>query len=54
MRQQKAKAPFITIMIAALNEEKNITKVIKECLKLKQYKKEILLACLEVIIIKYN
>jgi len=42
MNKQQNKQPFITIMIAALNEEKNITKVIKECLKLKQYKKEIL------------
>lgn len=36
------KMPFVTVMIAALNEEKNITKVIRECLKLKKMKLEIL------------
>jgi glycosyltransferase involved in cell wall biosynthesis len=42
MKNQKASYPFVTIMIAALNEEKNITKVIKECLKLNKLKTEIL------------
>jgi len=42
MNKTIKKIPYVTVMIAALNEEKNITKVIKECLKLKQYKLEIL------------
>lgn len=36
------KAPFLTIMIAALNEEKNIEKVVRECLSLKNIKSEVL------------
>ncbi len=34
--------PFISVMIAALNEEKNIEKTIRETLKIKKYKLEIL------------
>lgn len=42
MKEQSREKPFVTIMIAALNEEKNISKVITECLKLKNLKTEIL------------
>lgn len=42
MKTKNNKLPFVTIMIAALNEEKNIAKVVKECLSLKNLKTEIL------------
>lgn len=42
MKKQASKLHFVTIMIAALNEEKNITKVVNECLKLKEIRSEIL------------
>ena len=44
MKKQQSKLPFVTIMIAALNEEKNIAKVVKECISLKDLKTEILVA----------
>src|SRR6266404_5966584 len=44
MKKQYKKHPFVTIMIAALNEEKNIAKVVKECLNLTNLKTEILVA----------
>lgn len=34
--------PFVSVMIAALNEEKNIERTIRETLKIKKYKLEIL------------
>lgn len=43
MKPNKTK-PKVSILIPALNEEKNIQKIIKECLKLKQYKLQILVA----------
>jgi glycosyltransferase involved in cell wall biosynthesis len=42
MKKQASKLPFITVMIAALNEEKNIGKVLKECFSLKNFKLEVL------------
>lgn len=42
MKKQVNKPPFVTIMIAALNEEKNIKKVLDECFKLKNIKSEVL------------
>ncbi len=41
IKKQTSKSPFVTILIAALNEEKNITKVVKECISLKNLKTEI-------------
>jgi len=42
MKKQTTKIPFVSIMIAALNEEKNIVKVIEDCKKLKGLKIEVL------------
>lgn len=42
MKSKMSKAPFVTIMIAALNEEKNIRKVVDDCFKLKNTKLEVL------------
>lgn len=42
MKKHTSEKPFVTIMIAALNEEKNITRVIKETLKLKEITSEVL------------
>ena len=38
----KKETPFVSVMIAALNEEKNIEKTIRETLKIKKYKLEVL------------
>jgi glycosyltransferase involved in cell wall biosynthesis len=42
MKKQTSKFPHVSIMIAALNEEKNIKKVVVECLKLRNIKPEVL------------
>jgi glycosyltransferase involved in cell wall biosynthesis len=42
MRSKKNTKPFVTIMTAALNEEKNIKYVIKDCLGIKDIRSEIL------------
>lgn len=42
MKKETTKTPFVSIMIAALNEEKNIVKVIADCKKLKGLKTEVL------------
>ncbi len=42
MKKHANKSPLVTIMIAALNEEKNIKKVVDECLKLKDIRLEVL------------
>lgn len=38
----KKETPFVSVMIAALNEEKNIERTIRETLKIKKYKLEVL------------
>lgn len=40
MKRKNAK-PRVSVLIAALNEEKNIKKTVEECLKIKKYKMEI-------------
>lgn len=40
--KKRNKQPFVSVMIAALNEEKNIGRTIKETKKIKKYKVEIL------------
>lgn len=40
--KRKNKLPFVSVMMAALNEEKNIGRTIKETLKIKKYKMEVL------------
>lgn len=42
MKKQANKLPFVTIMIAALNEEKNIKRVVTECFKLREIRSEVL------------
>lgn len=42
MKTIPTRLPFVSIMIAALNEEKNIKKVVSECILLKQIRSEIL------------
>ena len=39
-----SKKPKISILIPALNEEKNIAKIVKDCLRLKQYELQVLVA----------
>lgn len=40
--KKKREAPFISVMIAALNEEKNIERTVRETIKIKKYKLEVL------------
>lgn len=40
--KRKNETPFVTVMIAALNEEKNIARTVRETLKIKKYKLEVL------------
>src|SRR3989338_4046569 len=40
--KMKKETPFVSVMIAALNEEKNIERTIRETLKIKKYRLEVL------------
>lgn len=40
--KRKSEIPFISVMMAALNEEKNIARTVKETKKIKKYKLEVL------------
>ena len=40
--KKRNKTPFVTVMMAALNEEKNIERTIRETIKIKKYKMELL------------
>ncbi|TSC88544.1 MAG: dolichol-phosphate mannosyltransferase [Microgenomates group bacterium Gr01-1014_7] len=40
--KKRSEHPFVSVMIAALNEEKNIERTIRETIKIKKYKLEVL------------
>jgi glycosyltransferase involved in cell wall biosynthesis len=40
--KKKIKKPKVSILIAALNEEKNVKKTVEECFKIKEYEVEVL------------